>query len=194
MKQPDNLQRSANAFVHAVVPALVLAFCAATAASAWSADKPAASALREGKWEELVPPDWNPMKRFQAEGLGALSDNGLGVLKMRREMREAFDNAPTNPKVDGISMKLPGYVVPLEESAAGMSEFLLVPYFGACIHVPPPPANQIIHVIVDPPITGYRSMEAVWVGGMLKAARLDSTLGTSGYEMHATLVDHYIKP
>lgn len=190
MKQRINLQRS----VTALVPALAIAFCAATPPSAWSADKPPASTFREGKWDELIPPEWAPMKRFQSAGLSALSDSNPGVLSMMCEMRTALDNAPTNPKVDGVSMKLPGYVVPLEESAAGMSEFLLVPYFGACIHVPPPPANQIIHVVVDPPITGYRSMEAVWVGGTLKAARLDSALGTSGYEMRATLVDHYIKP
>lgn len=193
MKQSNDSRRRAAAPIRALAVASCLA-TAAIAAPAWSADKPPTSALREGRWEELVPPDWDPMKRFRAEGLDSMSDNGLGVLKMRREMRAAFDNAPINPKVDGMSMKLPGYLVPLEQSAAGTSEFLLVPYFGACIHVPPPPANQIVHVIVDPPVTGFRSMEAIWVGGTLKAVRTDSALGISGYEMRASSVDHYVKP
>ena len=65
---------------------------------------------------------------------------------MMRQMRELWDNAPTNPKMDGARVRLPGYVVPLEEVKGELKEFLLVPYFGACIHSPPPPANQIVHV------------------------------------------------
>jgi hypothetical protein len=49
--------------------------------------------------------------------------------------------------LDGQNIRLPGYIVPLEVSEEGRTtEFLLVPYFGACIHVPPPPSNQIVHV------------------------------------------------
>lgn len=47
-------------------------------------------------------------------------------------------------KVDGKTVKVPGFMVPLEDGADGVTEFLLVPYFGACIHVPPPPPNQIV--------------------------------------------------
>ena len=93
-----------------------------------------------------MPKDWDPMK-----GLG-FGDPGLvmaeGSVKERnlmRQMREIWDNAPTNPKMDGARVRLPGYVVPLEEVKGDFKEFLLVPYFGACIHSPPPPANQIVH-------------------------------------------------
>jgi hypothetical protein len=56
-------------------------------------------------------------------------------------MRDIWDKAPTNPAVEGMKARLPGYVVPLDTQPAGIKEFLLVPYFGACIHSPPPPAN-----------------------------------------------------
>ena len=48
--------------------------------------------------------------------------------------------------LDGRYVLLPGYVVPLEFSDSRIIEFLLVPWVGACIHKPPPPANQIVHV------------------------------------------------
>ena len=54
----------------------------------------------------------------------------------------------------GKSIKIPGFAVPLEgdDGFEYIEEFLLVPYFGACIHVPPPPPNQVIHVILDAPV------------------------------------------
>ena len=64
-------------------------------------------------------------------------------------------------------MRIPGFVVPLEDSKDGLKEFLLVPYFGACIHSPPPPANQIIHVLPEHAGQGRASMDTVWVSGML---------------------------
>src|SRR5258706_2300034 len=136
----------------------------------------AVTTYREANWEELVPKDWDPTKRFRDGKLGMLSDSDPRVLQMMRDMREAWDNAPTNAQMDGASIRLPGYVVPLDESKAGMKEFLLVPYFGACIHTPPPPANQIIHVITAKPARGLRMMDAVWVSGTLKAFRSDSAM------------------
>ncbi|HEV8313022.1 MAG TPA: DUF3299 domain-containing protein, partial [Burkholderiaceae bacterium] len=69
-------------------------------------------------------------------------------------------------------------------------EFLLVPYFGACIHSPPPPANQIVHVFAASG-SGARMMEAVWVSGVIRAFRADSAMGTSGYRMEAQRVEAY---
>jgi hypothetical protein len=89
---------------------------------------------------------------------------------------------------------LPGYVVPLEESAQGMKEFLLVPYFGACIHTPPPPANQIVHVFSAKPVEGFHSMDTVWVVGTLKTERAESDMGRSGYRIDAIAVERYVRP
>ncbi len=52
-----------------------------------------------------------------------------------------------NKSLEGATVRLPGFIVPLEAVKSGdVSEFLLVPYFGSCIHVPPPPPNQIVYV------------------------------------------------
>ena len=152
-----------------------------------------ASQFKEIKWEALVPKDWDPTKRFKSMNLGMLDDRDPRVLKAMREMRETFDNAPTIGSLDGTPIKLPGYVVPLEELQGEVKEFLLVPYFGACIHTPPPPANQIIHVTVTKPLKGLRAMEPVWVSGILKTARQDSTMGASGYKLTTVVLERYVQ-
>jgi hypothetical protein len=70
----------------------------------------------------------------------------------------------------GKSIKIPGFAVPLEgeDGFEYVKEFLLVPTYGACIHVPPPPPNQVIHVILDEPVYFEKLMYAVWVSGIVE--------------------------
>ena len=70
----------------------------------------------------------------------------------------------------GKSVKIPGFAVPLEgdDEFEYIEEFLLVPYFGACIHVPPPPPNQVIHVILDKPVHFEVISFAIWITGILE--------------------------
>ena len=70
----------------------------------------------------------------------------------------------------GKSIKIPGFAVPLEgdDGFEFVKEFLLVPTFGACIHVPPPPPNQVIYVILDKPVYFEKLMYAVWVSGIVE--------------------------
>ena len=70
----------------------------------------------------------------------------------------------------GKSIKIPGFAVPLEgdDGFEYINEFLLVPYFGACIHVPPPPPNQVIHVILDEPVHFEVISFAIWITGILE--------------------------
>ena len=112
---------------------------------------------------------------------------------MLKKMRDVWDNAPVNNAIVGQQVRIPGFVVPLEDSKDGMKEILLVPYFGACIHTPPPPANQIVLVVPAKPAAGYRSMDTVWVSGTLKATRSNSPMGSSGYRLEGALVEHYTK-
>jgi uncharacterized protein len=149
-------------------------------------------APKETLWEDLMPKDWDPMKEFNFGGAAAVQEGSVQERNLMRRMREVWDNAPTNPKMDGARVRLPGYVVPLEEVKGELKEFLLVPYFGACIHSPPPPANQIVHVTSAQPMKGWRTMDAVWVHGTLKAARSDSAMGASAYVIQNPLVERYV--
>lgn len=155
---------------------------------------PPAGTPAETRWEDLVPKEWDPAKRFRGLDLGMLNDGDPRVLQMMREMRVAWDNAPTNSRLDGTTVRLPGYVVPLEEVKGDIREFLLVPYFGACIHTPPPPANQIVHVVTDKPLKGLRTMDAVWVTGTLKTHRQNSVMGMSGYAIQGGTLERYAPP
>jgi len=149
-------------------------------------------APKETSWEELMPKDWDPMKEFRAADVGLVQEGSVKERNMMRQMRELWDNAPTNPKMDGARVRLPGYVVPLEEVKGELKEFLLVPYFGACIHSPPPPANQIVHVTSSTPLKGWRTMDAVWVNGTLQTARADTAMGASGYRIADPVVERYV--
>ena len=140
----------------------------------------------EIRWEALIPTDWDPMKRFLASNHGVMDDSDANG---QRLMRAIWDHAPTVDAMDGRDVRLSGYVVPLEEAEGGLKEFLLVPYFGACIHTPPPPANQIVEVRVARPVKGVESMDIVSVSGRLTVWRGESSMGTTGYRIDALRVE-----
>ena len=162
---------------------LVMALCLALGVSGAAAET---AAVRELKWSELIPSGWNPLEQLRKVNPDA-SDSPQAM----ESMREIWDKAPTNPAVEGMKARLPGYVVPLDTQPGGIKEFLLVPYFGACIHTPPPPANQIVNVRLDAPAK-LRAMDVVWVEGTLRASRVDSSMGVSGYVMRATNVSPFV--
>lgn len=104
-------------------------------------------------------------------------------------------------ELDGLAVKMPGYLLPLEFSDRKITEFLLVPWVGACIHTPPPPPNQIVHVVLEDG-NGYESRsiyEPVWVAGELSTQATTQNLflkdGSSdinvGYRIQAEKVEKY---
>lgn len=178
---------------------VALLFATATSGMAQTARGAADSATsrtaaREIRWEELMPKDWDPYKELREIGKGNVVDGSPEAMQRMRDLRRIWDDAPTNKALDGQAIKLPGYVVPLEESKEGLKEFLLVPYFGACVHSPPPPSNQIIHVVSAKPVKGFATMDTVWVTGTLSLARQESEMGVSGYRMAAASVVRYVPP
>ena len=185
----------ASRFVYAVL-ATLFAF-AAGAAEYKLGDRleqkgaPASTAaFRQIDWDALMPKDWNPAKEIEKLNLGALSDSDPRAQKALAEMQKMMDNAPVVQALHGARVRIPGFLVPLDASRGHVSEFLLVPYFGACIHTPPPPANQIIHVVPQKP---YKAdgMEPVWVSGVLETTRTDTLMGNAGYRMRAEVVAPY---
>lgn len=149
------------------------------------------SAPRTIGWEQLIPAGWDPYKDLKALNLQSLKDNDPKADEALKKMRQMWDNAPINPLILGQNVRLPGYLVPLEDLPEGLKEFLLVPYFGACVHSPPPPANQIVHVKLDQAVKRFRSMDTVWVTGTLSATKTDSHMGVASYRIDAKLVTPY---
>jgi len=95
-------------------------------------------------------------------------------------------------KLDGALVRLPGYVVPFDFSAdATYEEFLLVPYFGACLHTPPPPPNQIVYVKAESGANIANIYDPVWVEGVMKTGEYNSELADSAYELTLSKVEAY---
>ncbi|HTP63489.1 MAG TPA: DUF3299 domain-containing protein [Burkholderiales bacterium] len=150
-------------------------------------------------WNALIPTGWDPAAPFRNMNLGVLSDADVRANNALELMRKAWDEAPVEAGWNGQRVRIPGFVVPLERRDERVTEFLLVPYFGACIHVPPPPANQIIDVFPNEPVPNMRTMDAVWVIGPIEARRSEPKtssdrrmgMGTAGYRMKAELIEPY---
>jgi hypothetical protein len=155
-----------------------------------------ARAYRETRWYELAPAGWDPYREMAEMQRSAkrLSDADPRAQDMLRKVRDLWSNAPTNPAMEGAVVRIPGYVVPLEQDKRGLREFLLVPYFGACIHTPPPPANQIIDVKARVPLASVHSMDMVWVSGTLRTSRSETSMGAGSYALEADTVDPYQAP
>jgi hypothetical protein len=97
-----------------------------------------------------------------------------------------------NKALDGNNVRLPGFIVPLEVSKEGkVTEFFLVPYVGACIHVPPPPPNQIIYVRDENGLALESIWEAYWVTGRLSITNRSTRLGAAAYQLAADKVEIY---
>lgn len=123
---------------------------------------------------------------------GNMDDGDPRAWVALQAMRLAWDNAPAEPSLNGAKVVLEGFMIPLDAEREDVTELLLVPYFGACIHTPPPPSNQIVHVILDKPAKGLRMMYHIKIRGVLslQKSEADVGLGTnkSSYQMKAELL------
>lgn len=152
----------------------------------------ASVAASDISWDDLIPADWKPEELFKDFDLDDLTDNDPRAMELMQRLREEWSRAPVVQAMDGRRVRIPGFVVPLEnESGGAIREFLLVPYFGACIHTPPPPANQLIHVQPGKSVPGKWSMKPVWVVGEMKVSRFESDLGDAGYRLANARVEEY---
>jgi uncharacterized protein len=143
------------------------------------------------EWDNLMPADWDPMAAFRGLDFSNLQDNDPRAQKALEAMRKAWNEAPVNMAMSGQQVRIPGFALPLEQSEAGVTELLLVPYFGACIHTPPPPANQIIHVKLDAPEPALGAMQPYWIWGQLSATRFSNELGDAAYQIQAKGIQPY---
>lgn len=155
----------ARAHDHATRPAPPARHAAETAPKRPSANVPVALV------EEAVNIDWRVLA-----GLDYTNGKSTDTLK----------------KLDGKLVRIPGFVVPLDDFQEDGAEFLLVPYYGACVHTPPPPPNQIVMV----EMTGKKAIkmnlfDAVWMSGRLKISSVESPYGTVGYQLEGLKVEPY---
>jgi hypothetical protein len=146
----------------------------------------------ELEWDALIPADWRLDKLMEEYDADNLADDDPRAKELMEKMKQFWREAPVVNDYDGKKIKLPGFVVPLEMNATDIQEFLLVPYYGACIHTPPPPSNQTVYVVTEEekPYQG-ELFDTVWVTGTLRVEKLSSELGDAGYRVDALQVEPY---
>ncbi len=156
---------------HTTPPARVAPAPAASKTTTATASKTTTATATKALVEEAVNIDWRVLA-----GLDYTNGKSTDTLK----------------KLEGKLVRIPGFVVPLDDFQDEGAEFLLVPYYGACVHTPPPPPNQIVMV----EMTGKKAVklnlfDAVWMSGRLKIASVESPYGTVGYQLEGLKVEPY---
>ena len=142
--------------------------------------------------DDFVDLDWSDLLPESSE---------TGIPRALRSLLPHDENAPmssqqpdsTGVRTDwnGQVVRLPGFIVPIDTSGAGVTAFILVPFVGACVHVPPPPANQLVFVTTQDPYESKGLYEPVNVIGMFGVSSLSTHLADIGYALSADRVEPF---
>ena len=134
------------------------------------------------EWEDLIP----PTERLILDAWQSQANNSSEFA-----LEPPQNIGKVRSELNGNQVKIAGFVIPLEGDEETISEMLLVPYFGACFHVPPPPANQIIHVTFKNAVKIKELWDVVYVKGELKTKRTINQFAEVGYVMEGYDIEVY---
>ena len=154
-----------------------------------------APSVRTIAWADLVAGGFDAqsiMAKYQSK-LQISIEGSPEERELYKLMDAEFNAAPPNLDLVGTAVRIPGFVSPLDQNDGMVGDFLLVPYFGSCIHSPPPPVNQT--VLVNPKEGNSISMSKirrpVWVVGVLKAERTTTELAEAAYKIENAQIEEY---
>ncbi|KTF08677.1 DUF3299 domain-containing protein [Pseudoalteromonas sp. H103] len=175
---------------------MVAWFVIAVASLVFTCESAAQStSYEEIEWIQLMPKDdldalLNPPEYLEeiVDGSGQDTLNSLDAKPFDNEQDKRYQQALSSVRViesyNNKKLRIPGFIVPLEsEEGKRISEFFIVPYFGACLHMPPPPPNQIIYVKFDQGVDLKSLYDAFWFEGTLTINTVENELGTSAYQL-----------
>lgn len=187
---PDRRLNTATGIMARITLVVITAFCLITSASS------AAEPYREVEWTELMPkedlaalldpPDFlNGIEDgSQQDSVAALNQRDITDQKAER-YRDALSSTRPIAEFDQQAIRIPGYIVPLAQNEQRrVTSFFVVPYFGACLHMPPPPPNQILFVNYPQGIELQNLQQPFWFEGKLNIEISKHDLGTSAYTLH----------
>jgi len=158
---------------------------------------------KEIDWVDLLPDDdlqalMNPPEWLLDIDDGSDDDtldllsSGLDGSTEEARFLQALKSSVVRPEMDQQQVRIPGYIVPLAfDDRRRTIEFFLVPYFGACLHLPPPPPHQIIYVNYEPGIAIDKLYEPYWVEGQLLTSEVNHAIGDSAYRITAAKISLY---
>ena len=142
-----------------------------------------AKAPLEIGWDDLIPPGV-PYSEIIGEGeIDEANDTWAPI----------FDANATklNDRLDGALIRMPGFIIPLETGTKGVTDFILVPYVGACIHTPPPPPNQLVLAKSRKPWPIDQLWDPVWVVGLMRTHLQSTELAQTGYALSVESMEIY---
>ena len=151
----------------------------------------------EMDWDELLPANFSfdpyiEQMDLQNYNINDLDDSDPEAQRLYEELKAVLADVPSEQALQGVKGRLPGFAVPIEFDGSRVYSFLLVPYFGACIHTPPPPANQMVYVEIEEGFELPSLYEPVIIEGSFDVATVvEEGLGTAGYSMKADRVTLY---
>lgn len=146
-----------------------------------------------GMWAWFRSPNFTNSSSESSEGLDLEKPIPIDWKTLRELDWRTGSRTNQLAELSGKIVRLPGFVVPLEDEQQLVQEFLFVPTLQACIHVPPPPPNQMIYVVMNEGFKldwGYR---AFWLEGLLQIAEKESPYGQVSYQMEGTKIELYKK-
>lgn len=146
-------------------------------------------------WDALIAPGYDAnsiLAKYEPE-IAKLQHGAEGAVELYQKMQAEFDNAPANKSLAKKEVSIPGFIAPLEQRNGIITEFLLVPYFGACIHLPAPPANQTVYVKTarDYGIKIDDAYQPIWVSGEILIEDESTEIGAASYQIHEALISPY---
>lgn len=144
---------------------------------------------QELDWTDLMPADFSDEELFSGYDVSELGEGDPEGLKRFEAFKERLQSAPVVKELNGKQISLRGFALPLEGDGDNTELFLLVPYFGACIHVPPPPSNQIVLVRANPGVVIKNLFAAVKISGRLLVESSDTDLANAGYTLELTAIE-----
>ena len=107
--------------------------------------------------------------------------------------QQALASTRVIPEVDGAAIRIPAFIVPLEfDDEQRVTQFFMVPFFGACIHLPPPPPNQTIYVNYPKGFTLESLVDAYWISGIIKTSLVENELAIAAYSMEVHSFELYL--
>ena len=161
--------------------------------------------LLTAEWTDLIPEDelfqlLNPPAYLDQIDDGSVEDSMSKNNEIQTnyedetvsDYEQALSSTNTITLLDGVRIRIPGFVVPLEvDEQQRVTRFFLVPYFGACIHLPPPPPNQMIYVDVKQGVKIENISDPVWVSGELTTTLVENDMATAAYSLNIEAIAAY---
>ena len=155
------------------------------------------------EWTDLIPPDdlellLNPPEYVTDVEDGSVEDQISGQVQnsLAAASDDRYQQALRSTRViedlNGARVRVPGFIVPLEfDQEQTITQFFLVPYFGACLHMPPPPPNQIILVNSTEGVQVQELYTPFWIAGELSTSVTENEMATAAYSLKMAGIEAY---